>query len=575
MSILLELTWRGALMTLVVASLDRLFAARINARVRRIWWLLVPVAFLLTVPLPVLPAQKSAVASPVRSHGIIALSVQAATHSPGPVAVGTLTQLPTASCPVIIVLAGSVLYLLVVLARTCSALHRWRHLPLCTDPPLLRMLQECKARAGITSPVGVVVSERVAAPLILGWLRPRILLPGTLVNSLSREQLRGILFHELAHVRSLDVPCTVLFTLVCALHWFNPAAHFALRAWAQFREEAADEAAVTWLGTSSSLAYGETLLHVLRSTNGPRQTSLAVLAVVESVGQLRKRLLMIKQHASKSSHYPLASAVFLVVAAGVLLHPVRAALPADATMAAPSSGQADATPATPPTRVKTTGVKSLAIQVAGTTVAILPELPSGNMEINGTNLTYILPIRNSSKSEVEGKGTGVVHDDSVKNLRVFTGNVTVTDRPGVAPDGPGTMIYKGEVKVHVTVPGQPPITITGNDLVFVPQESGSPDAVSIDGNSGLGTSKGKLDAAVNLTLPPRSWALRFGGITVAVVPTGMPKDCSMNIEATTGSTFATAMRVATFSGEVTVTLTLPGQAPVTMSGGDLTMVPNW
>ena len=214
--------------------------------------------------------------------------------------------------------------------------------------------------------------------------------------------MRGVLFHELAHVRSLDMPFTFLFTLVCALHWFNPAAHFALRAWTQFREEAADKAAIGWLGASSSLTYGETLLHVLRTTNRPSQTSLAVLAVVESIGQLRKRLTVIKQYSSKSSHHALAAIVF-VVAAGVLLHPVRATVPTDAPAASPSSGEANAVVVKLPT-----SVNSLAVQVAGTTVAILPmEIPSGGIDIEATSVTMAL----GDKRETEYQGNVKVRDE--------------------------------------------------------------------------------------------------------------------------------------------------------------------
>ena len=114
------------------------------------------------------------------------------------------------------------------------------------------------------------------------------------------------------------------FGLACALHWFNPAAHFALRAWAHFREEAADETAITWLGQSSKLAYGETLLHVLRATNEPSPTPFMALAIVESVGQLSKRITMIKHYEHKAPRYLIAGTVFIAAAAGILLRPVQA-----------------------------------------------------------------------------------------------------------------------------------------------------------------------------------------------------------------------------------------------------------
>ena len=324
MSTLLELTWRGALMLVVVASLDRLCATRISARVRRAWWLLVPLAFLVTVTLPVLPKAISLPPQSFPSNGVVTRFTDTATLPVGQAAAVAPSSIPLASWALVIVLAGSSVYLLAVLGRTCAALRRWSRVPPCLDPRLLLALEECKAEAGITAPIGLAVSERVHMPLLLGWRRPRILLPATLTTSLSREQLRGVLFHELAHLRSRDVPCTFLFTLVCALHWFNPAAHLALRWWTQFREEAADEAAIGWLGQASNLDYGETLLHVLRVTHAQPAGPFLTLSIVESVGQLRTRLTMIKHHERRSPYPLFTGTVFAAAALGILLRPVRA-----------------------------------------------------------------------------------------------------------------------------------------------------------------------------------------------------------------------------------------------------------
>ena len=243
------------------------------------------------------------------------------------------------------------MYLAVVLVRTRLALRCWRHERLCTDAALLGVLEDCKATANITAPIGLVISEAVSAPVIMGWLRPRILLPSALVASMSREQLRAVLFHELAHFRSLDIPCGWLFTLTCALHWFNPAAHLALRAWARFREEAADETAITWLGQSSAVSYGETLLYVLRTTHGQPVAPFTALGIVESLRPLRRRITMIKQYEHKSPCYLLAGTVLLATAC-ILLHPVHAAQVAADPPTPESEPRANAAPIASPAVTK-------------------------------------------------------------------------------------------------------------------------------------------------------------------------------------------------------------------------------
>lgn len=318
MSLLLDLTVRGAVMFVAVAALDALGRSRVSARSRRLWWLGVPVAFLLSIPLPILPAETAASLSrwsPLPGPPVFGSGRD---FFPAPPANGHFPWAPT------LLAAGSALYLLIVLVRTHTALRRWRRERLCTDSRLLGALEDCKAEAGVSAPIGLVVSGSARAPALMGWLRPRILLPADLAAGMSTHQLRAVLFHELAHFRSGDIPVGWLFTGACALHWFNPLAHAAFRAWSRFREEAADETAIGWMKQGAGDAYGETLLYVLRHTHA-QPAPFAALAIVESVQHLKKRLTMINQFSSKSPRRLLAAFVLAALAITILLRPVSAA----------------------------------------------------------------------------------------------------------------------------------------------------------------------------------------------------------------------------------------------------------
>ena len=246
MRLLAELTLRGTLMFLAVAVLDRLFASRSSARARRAWWLLVPMAFLLTVPLPGLPpaARPATVATPELGVWSALASLERVNRAVSASVANLRSAVPAGAShphwPGLVWTVGALCYLLVIVVRTRAAGRHWSRDRLCTDAALLEILEDCKRQAGITAPIGLVVTEAVGTPVILGWLRPRILLPAGLVALLTPEQLRGVLCHELAHFRALDVPLNWLWTLVCAVHWFNPAAHFAFRDWARFCEESGD-----------------------------------------------------------------------------------------------------------------------------------------------------------------------------------------------------------------------------------------------------------------------------------------------------------------------------------------------
>jgi beta-lactamase regulating signal transducer with metallopeptidase domain len=213
-------------------------------------------------------------------------------------------------------LAGAIGYVALVTIQTVRVSRRWSSERLSTDRSLLVPLEDCKSDAGVSAPIGLVVSDAVSSPAILGWMRPRILLPASLVASQSPEQLRAIVMHELAHFKWLDVPFNWLFTLARAIHWFNPFAHFGALAWMRFREEAADESAVRWLKDKSGQSYGRALVQLFGETRAePAPTG--ALAIVESMRHLKRRIALINRFPDKSHRFILTVSVALLLGMAV------------------------------------------------------------------------------------------------------------------------------------------------------------------------------------------------------------------------------------------------------------------
>ncbi|MHC4216422.1 MAG: M56 family metallopeptidase, partial [Planctomycetota bacterium] len=74
-----------------------------------------------------------------------------------------------------------------------------------TDQKILELLEDCKAQMGVQTVLGVVVTDKVKSPALFGFLRPRLLLPAGIIETLSVEQLRYVLLHELAHLKRHDI----------------------------------------------------------------------------------------------------------------------------------------------------------------------------------------------------------------------------------------------------------------------------------------------------------------------------------------------------------------------------------
>jgi beta-lactamase regulating signal transducer with metallopeptidase domain len=324
---LLTATLKGSLVFLLVAGANRVASHWMRARWRRLWWLLVPLAFLCPVQIPSsfpVPAGKSVPLAILASHA------EAAAHDLL-VAAADVSHPSARLAPwlLFVWLGGAAVSGLGVVVPTWRAHRAWSGLRVSTDPRLLNLLEDAKAEAGVTAPIGLIVSDALAAPALLGWLRPRLLLPRAPAENASCLELQAIFLHELAHFRALDIPLNWLFVLARALHWFNPLAYAANALWARFREEAADEAAIGWLKESDARGYGEILLKTLGQCSGGA-VPMGALAIGESLVTLKRRMLMIRTYPSKSGRAALAGVVAVLLVASTALLPVLAQNDAEA-----------------------------------------------------------------------------------------------------------------------------------------------------------------------------------------------------------------------------------------------------
>lgn len=104
--------------------------------------------------------------------------------------------------------------------------------------------RELSRHLGITRAVQVRESLAVNIPLVVGWLRPVILLPTSALSGLSVGQLELILAHELAHVRRNDYLVNLLQHLAETLLFYHPAVWWVSATIREEREHCCDDLAV-------------------------------------------------------------------------------------------------------------------------------------------------------------------------------------------------------------------------------------------------------------------------------------------------------------------------------------------
>ena len=103
--------------------------------------------------------------------------------------------------------------------------------------------------------VRLLESARAPVPVVIGWLRPVILLPIGAVTGLTPGQVEAILAHELAHIRRWDCLVQVLQAAMETLLFYHPAVWWVSRQIRQESEACCDEAAVGLSGDRTGYAH--------------------------------------------------------------------------------------------------------------------------------------------------------------------------------------------------------------------------------------------------------------------------------------------------------------------------------
>ena len=99
-------------------------------------------------------------------------------------------------------------------------------------------------------------SDRIAAPFVLGVLRPRIYLP----FSLPESALPSVIAHEKAHIARKDHWFKPLGFAFLAVYWFNPVIWLAYILFCRDMEAACDERVVSRLDPAGRADYSQALL---------------------------------------------------------------------------------------------------------------------------------------------------------------------------------------------------------------------------------------------------------------------------------------------------------------------------
>ncbi|MBI3117072.1 MAG: LysM peptidoglycan-binding domain-containing protein, partial [Candidatus Hydrogenedentes bacterium] len=333
------------------------------------------------------------------------------------------------------------------------------------DPSALGLLEACKERMGIRTPVALIGTNLRGGPALFGFVRPRLLVPEAVLARCDARELQHIFLHELAHLKRNDILMNWLVAVLQVLHWFNPVLWFAFHRMRADRELACDALALAHMEEQEARAYGQTILGLLDEQRAARPLAAAV-GILEDKAHLKRRIAMIATFTKPKHRWTFVGLALAALLAGAALTDAQQDSPAPASTpeSAPAEAQfppqeAPAVPvATAPTPVGQAGLQvapPVLPGAAAATVEVWKHTVQEGETVEGIAEKYGLSVEDFRKWNSFDKGTVLKIGQQCDVLIIKAGEEAGVDLkapPRLAANAPlGTPVAPAPT---VTAPGK-------------------------------------------------------------------------------------------------------------------------
>jgi GWxTD domain-containing protein len=183
----------------------------------------------------------------------------------------------------------------------------------CAPEHWQKEIERLSARLRVSKPVQILESCLAEVPIVVGHIRPVILMPIGLLAGLPPGQIEAILLHELAHIRRCDYLVNVIGRAAECLLFYHPAVWWISRVIRAERENCCDDVVVASSGDAEQYAAALTALAQIRWSGGKP-------AIAATGGSLVKRIRRILYPKAASGVWtPLFAAAIIITTAVVTL----------------------------------------------------------------------------------------------------------------------------------------------------------------------------------------------------------------------------------------------------------------
>ena len=234
-----------------------------------------------------------------------------------PLAISRLISL----LPTLWLIGAPLTFLLLAAGLIGSERLRRRATPIVSGPAY-DACQRLRHALKITRRIALAACDEIAQPILVGIVRPLILLPTAALAGWTPEQLDMVLLHELAHVRRWDNLVNLAQRIVESLIFYHPAVWLVSRQVRRDREECCDATVVARIPEPTH--YAELLITIAatsrsRLSGAPSLTLTSAMATHPLAGRIR-RILNLQEEPMRITRRTLAATLLLplLLAAAIL-----------------------------------------------------------------------------------------------------------------------------------------------------------------------------------------------------------------------------------------------------------------
>jgi bla regulator protein blaR1 len=177
--------------------------------------------------------------------------------------------------------------------------------------------RELARRINVKTFIPVYESLNVSVPIVIGFIKPVVLLPIGLVSGLPYRQVEAIIAHELAHIKRYDYLVNLFQSFIETIFFYHPAVWWISTQLREERENCCDDIALENCG--DAITYSKALYNLQSVKSNQPNLALAAGGKVNQLLRRIKRMNGEKRKLSSGGRFAASIIVFILIGSAVVI----------------------------------------------------------------------------------------------------------------------------------------------------------------------------------------------------------------------------------------------------------------